>query len=127
MITPRLFVLAALPLAFLLNAQADTVDNSPVLGKWTVKLEFQGQSREIVYEFTQAEDGSLSGTATSPRGSGELADVAWDGETLTFARNLERQGQQFSINYSATVDGDTMDGTMTTPRGERPFKGERKR
>ena len=117
-----LAALAASTLIF--SGAAIAADNSAVLGKWTIPLEFQGQSFEVTLEISEG-DGGLGGTWTTPRGSDPLADVAWDGETLTFQRNLERQGRSISIDCSATVEGNTMNGKMTTPRGEREFTGTR--
>ena len=121
--TKRAFAaLAALTL--LCAGAAIAADNSAVVGKWTIPLDFQGNSFEVTLEITEGDDG-LSGTWTTPRGSDTIADAAWDGETLTFQRNLERQGQSISIDCSATVAGNTMSGKMTTPRGDREFTGTR--
>jgi len=111
-------------LAIAICASAVAADNSAVLGKWSASLEVQGQTRDISFTFAETA-GDLGGIRRPPRGDRDLSDVAWDGTTLTFKRNLERQGQTFSLTYSATVDGDKMDITMTTPRGEREFTATR--
>lgn len=111
-------------LTLLCASVALAADNSAVVGKWAIPLEVRGQTFDVTLEITE-EDGGLGGTWTGPRSSDTLVDVAWDGETLTFQRNLERQGQSISINCSATVDGNTMNGKLTTPRGDREFTGTR--
>ena len=123
--TNRLVWLTAIVIAFALANSSAAADNSAVVGKWSMELSFQGQSRQIDLEFME-KDGELSGTVAGRQGgTNELSDVSWDGETLAFARNINRQGQEFSISYSAKIDGDEMEGTMTTPRGERPFTAKR--
>jgi hypothetical protein len=39
---------------------------------------------------------------------------------------MQRGENSVRFRYSAMVDGDSMGGTMTTPRGENPFTGVRK-
>ena len=111
------FVLALAPAAL-------AADNTPVLGKWTSKSQTPQGAFEVVFEFTEV-DGKLSGTWSGPRRSGELSDVSWDGETLTFGRQAGRGGRTFQMKYEVAVDGDTMTGKMTTPRGERDFTANR--
>ena len=98
--------------------------DSGVVGKWEATMQGPQGEAQIAMEF-KGTDEELSGTWTGPRGSDELEDVKWDGKTLTFKRNLEFQGNAFSIDYSATVDGDTMNVTMTTPRGTREFQAKK--
>lgn len=120
----RLLPSTVLVLALMLAGVAAAADNTAVVGKWGATMNFQGRSFDITLEILEA-DGALAGTWESPRGKDDLADVAWDGETLTFNRSLERGGQSFTLAYSAKVDGDTMEGTMSTPGGDRPFTATR--
>ena len=123
--TNRLVWLAAIVVAFALASPGAAADNSAVVGKWSMELNIQGQTRQIDLEFME-KDGELAGTVTGPQGgTNDLSDVSWDGETLAFKRDINRQGQEFSISYSAKVEDDEMNGTMTTPRGERPFTAKR--
>jgi hypothetical protein len=119
--------LAILALALSLTpaAVAAAAENAAVVGKWSLSMDFQGQPVEITLEITQAEDGALGGTWTSPRGTDSLANVKWDGQELTFTRTLERQGQTFDVQHSATIEGDSMTGKMVLPQREIPFSGKR--
>lgn len=107
-------------LTFALSLPALATDNSAVLGKWTMTLERQGQSFDVVLEFAEA-DGNLAGTWTAPNGTTDLTDPVFDGETLTFNRQISREGNEFTINFSAKIDGSSMTGTMSTPRGDQPI------
>jgi hypothetical protein len=48
------------------------------------------------------------------------------GDQLMFALEFGMGDRTMTQNFVATVTGDTMDGKITTPRGENPFKGKRK-
>jgi hypothetical protein len=111
-------------LILLASGLALAADNALVLGKWTIAIDFQGQATEATLELVE-KDGALAGTWTSQRGTNDLSDIAWDGTTLTFKRNIDFQGQALSLDYTATVKGDSLEGRMTTPRGEQPFTGKR--
>ena len=100
-------------------------DNAPVLGKWESTTETPQRTFQVVFEFTEV-DGDVKGAWSNPRGrNGNLINVSWDGETLKFERDLEAAGQVFRLYYEATIDGDTMTGKMTTPRGQRDFTATR--
>ncbi len=96
--------------------------DSEFAGDWEVKMERQGQTRVSTISIVEA-DGGLSGSWASERDTTELSDVkAADGK-LTFVRKMERQGQEFEINYEASIVDGNLVGKMITPRGEREFMG----
>jgi hypothetical protein len=109
----------------LAGAAAAAADNAAVVGKWNLSKTFQDQPVEITLEIAAAEDGTQSGTWTSPRGTDTLSDVKWDGQELTFGRTLNRQGQEFQVQHSAKIEGDAMEGKMILPQREIPFSGKR--
>ncbi len=95
-----------------------------VLGKWEAAIETQRGSNEIVMEF-KGSDEELQGTWTDGRGAADLDDLKYADGKLSFKRAVEFQGNSFTLGYAATVDGDTMNVTMTTPQGEREFTAKR--
>ena len=95
-----------------------------VLGKWEATIETPRGTNEVVMEFTGSDE-ELQGTWTGRRGAADLDDVKYTDGKLTFKRHLEIQGNSITIDYEATVDGDTMNVKMTTPRGEREFTAKR--
>ena len=90
------------------------------VGKWQGTLETQRGANEVTVEFTSSGD-DLEGTWTGPRGTSDLEEVEQEGAKVTFVRNVEMQGNAFTLNFAGTIDGDTMRVTMETPRGERQF------
>lgn len=119
---PALVMLTALAL-FVAPLAAET-DAKAVLGKWEATIESPRGTNEVVMEFTGSDE-ELAGTWNDMRGSGELEEVKVADGKLTFKRNLEFQGNAFTLDYEATVEGDTMTVTMKTPRGERQFTAKR--
>ena len=121
----RQSILIAAAFVLALAAPALAADNAPVLGKWESTTETPQRTFQVVFEFTEV-DGELKGAWSNPRGrNGDLMNVSWDGETLKFERDIAAGGQTFRLYYEATVDGNTMTGKMTTPRGQREFTATR--
>ena len=109
-----IFQLAVLSL--LLNSSVFAVDNSTVVGKWDIELNFQG--RGVTINLTKTENGDeLGGTWAGPRGSTPLSDVSFVGDTLTFSRETQRGVTQISLK----LEGNTLTGSLTTPRGDLPI------
>ena len=107
----------------LFSAAAATADENPV-GTWNLKLEFRGRQVDVTLTIEKGDD-DYSGTWEGARGSTELSDLKYEGNKLTWVRKVERQGQEFSIDYEATIAGDSLEGKMITPRGENTFSGKR--
>ena len=51
----------------------------------------------------------------------ELEEVTWDGEILAFSWTVRRN----AVSGTATVSSDSLQGTLSTPRGEASFTGQR--
>jgi hypothetical protein len=103
---------------------ADAASNDPVVGTWNLELEYEGQKQSIELRIRE-ENGKLAGTWVGPHRTNELEDFTWDGKTLTFVRNVNREGTPVALKHKATVDGDDMKGTITQPQGEVPFTAKR--
>jgi hypothetical protein len=75
---------------------------------------------------TIAQDGEkLKVTRKSPRGD-ETFDATVSGNAISWTETREgRDGNSRSIEYQATVDGDTMKGTMAGGQFSRPFTAKR--
>jgi hypothetical protein len=112
-------------LAACLATAALAADDAAVTGNWKVSMELQGQPVEVTMEIKSGEGGGLTGTWTSPRGTDTLQDVKWDGTELSFKRTVNRQGQEFTIQHTAKIEGDTLTGKMVMPQREIPFSGKK--
>ena len=81
-----------------------------VTGTWELNVESPMGSRASDAIFTQSGE-TLAGKMVSPRGEVPLkGSIA--GEAIKFGINVNVQGQDLQIDYTGTVTGDTMSGTV---------------
>jgi hypothetical protein len=82
---------------------AATVFAADATGKWKGTLETDNGSLEIEYDF-KAEDGKLTGTASSQMGTISISDGKVEGETLTFTIATG----EYTVIHKGIVSGDEM-------------------
>lgn len=110
----------ALLLAFSLPASAQSI-----AGTWDLTWETPRGAQTVT--FVLAQDGmNVTGTAQMRMGEVAIKNGMLHGDHLTFTLELGMGERTMTQSFSATVSGDAMDGKITTPRGENPFKGVRK-
>jgi L-seryl-tRNA(Ser) seleniumtransferase len=81
-----------------------------VTGTWELNVESPMGSRASDAIFTQSGE-TLAGKMVSPRGEVPLkGSIA--GDAIKFGINVNVQGQDLQIDYTGTVTGDTMSGTV---------------
>lgn len=117
-----LAALALLALALPASAQS-------VAGTWELTWETPRGAQTTTFVFAQ--DGmNVTGTARISRGEMvrevPIKDGMLHGDQLTFAIELGMGQRALVQTFTATVKGDAMEGKVTTPRGENPFKGVKK-
>ncbi len=105
-----------------------------VTGKWAFTSE--GGRGPMTTTFTFKQDGNtvtgsalFGGRGGRPGRTVDIKDGAIKGDSLTFSLELHfgNGGEGFTLKYAAKVNGDTMSGTQTTPRGERSFTAKREK
>jgi len=102
--TMSLALLAILVLFSFMIAKADTA--ADVAGTWTVQVSGDAGSASQTIILTQ--DGNkISGTFKGPRQSGKLEGTV-DGNAIKFHVKT-----RVPLDYTGTVDGDSMMGTMS--------------
>lgn len=95
-----------------------------VTGKWELTSETPRGMMTSTLVFEQ--DGTeLKGTLEGQRGTVEFDGGTVEGNTISFTMVRSGQGRTFEMAYTGTVEGDTMNGTMSTPRGEQPWTAKR--
>lgn len=108
-------------LSLLLNSSGVlAADNSAVLGQWDLTLNLQGNEIPINLTITEDTDG-LGGTWTGPQATNTLSDVSLVGDILSFSM----QTQQGSLDISFELEGDTLNGGLSTPQGNLPIVGKK--
>ena len=81
-----------------------------VTGTWELNVESPMGSRASDAIFTQTGE-TLGGKMVSPRGEVPLNGTI-KGDAIAFGLNVNVQGQNLQIDYTGTVTGDTMSGTV---------------
>ena len=132
-------ILLAAVATVLLTLVAPTPAVAQVAGTWVLSAEGPRGSLMMTLVLEVEEQG-LEGTLTmqprggGPRGGGPrggsppqmvLSDGAVEGASFSFTVTMSMRGNSITQEFSGSVDGDEMSGTITTPRGERPFSGTR--
>lgn len=95
-------------------------------GTWT--LTRQTDDGPVETEMTVVEaDGKYSGTLVSPRGTIEVESITVDGDSFAFTATVEGRIFDVDLDYSGTITGDTMSGTVEMAMGSAEFTGARKK
>jgi zinc protease len=104
----------------------DTGETADVSGKWSLKVDFQGQQLPVSLVLTQDRD-TVSGKLETMLGDGEIADGKVRGSKLSAVARAEMQGQEVEFAIAGSVEGDSMTGTLSAPivPDALPFTGER--
>lgn len=108
------FALRKLALAFLFVALgAVTALAADVTGKWTASVESRrGGTQTITFDF-HVDGSALTGKITTPRGDSDISNGKVDGDTITFDQVMNFNGNQRTISYKGTVDGDSIKFTRS--------------
>lgn len=122
-----LSVVAGALFALMLTVPVEAQDVD-ITGKWESTRETQQGTMTTTFTFAQ-DGGKLTGTLGSQRGdmeiSEEISDGTIEGNKISFQVVMTRGDRTFEMTYSGTVEGDTITGTMQTPRGEQPWTAQR--
>ena len=108
----------SVPSAIGLIAQAE--DYKALIGTWDVEITEMGMQMQFIFKM---EDGLLEGKLEFEMGSGDMEQITFEDNNLTFLVSLDAGGQVVNVEVSATVDEDKMTGTMFTEMGDVIFEG----
>jgi hypothetical protein len=117
------FAVLALVVAVGGTRAQDTVD---LTGTWLLQVDTAAGSGSPTFTFKQTGD-VLEGTYEGTFGKSDKVKGKVSGNKATWSFTADAQGTQLNIEYSATVEKDTMKGTVTLGEiGEGTFTGKRK-
>jgi polyisoprenoid-binding protein YceI len=90
-----------------------------LLGTWEVETE----SGEYTFTFVFSMDGeTLKGNFTGSTGDTEMENLSFEDNKLEFTVDTG-----MVINFSATIEGDTLEGTVSLEYGEGNISGKKKK
>ena len=94
-------------------------------GKWEMSSE--GQNGPMTSTLTIQQDGStIKGTLTGRRGDAPLEGTVTGNKVSFTVKRQTQNGDTMAIEYTATVDGDSMKGKVHSERfGDRDFTAKR--
>ena len=95
-----------------------------VVGTWNLVIEVPTGNQEPTFTVSGTAD-SLTGVMVSPQGELPVENVAFKEGMLTFTLNVDAGGQQLALDFSGTVDGDSLSGVFNSDFGEIPVSGTR--
>ena len=94
-----------------------------VAGTWQMSSE--GRNGPMEQTLTITQDGTtIKGTLSGPRGDAPFEGTV-AGNKISFTIKRETPNGTFTLEYSATVNGDSMEGTVHSERFDRKFTAKR--
>ena len=82
-------------------------------GKWRLRYSTPEGDEESSADLTMASDGTLSGTVTATRGTGNVFSGYLSGDKFTFMINLPINGSPTDVTFTGIFDGKTMKGSIS--------------
>ncbi len=111
-------------LVMTLPALAQSGEYATILGEWDVQTE-DGQYT-FVFVFS-VEGEILKGLFKGTTGEYEMEELSFKGDELSFTVNIDAGGQTMTIDYSATIKGDTLEGFLSMEYGEANISGKKRK
>jgi len=120
----RMLAAAVLMVALVGFSQGDDKKAEPT-GTWKWEVEVGGQKREQTLKL-ELKDGKLTGTMPGRKEGQDtkIEDGTFKDGKVEFKVTRERGGMKIVSKYTATIDGDTMKGTMVMERDGKEEKRE---
>jgi hypothetical protein len=92
-----------------------------ITGQWEMTMDFGGRPSFATLTIAKSSDGALTGKW----GAGELTNVKFDGQKLTFARTVRWGDNEFTMTYAGTLKDGKIAGAFSTDNGEFAANGAR--
>ena len=119
----------SLLLIIVLSAQVWAQPSSPrgrgIYGDWQVKVEFGERQMESILSFSRNSEGNMTGQWISFWGANELKDVKFEENKLSFVQVVRFGDNEFTQNFTGTVEDGKMTGILSSDRGESKLEGQR--
>ncbi|GAC1631624.1 MAG: amidohydrolase family protein [Candidatus Acidiferrum sp.] len=96
-----------------------------VSGKWTLKYTTPEGDEESTVDLAMSQDGTLTGTTTSKRGTATIISGYASADKFSFTINIPIQGNAADVTFSGTFEKDTMKGSISVMSFSIDFTGTR--
>ena len=107
------------------RAQPSSSRGRGLYGDWLVKVDYdRGQFESILY-FSRDKEGKQIGHWISFMGVTELKDLKLEENKLSFVQVYRFGENEFSSNFTGTIEDGKLTGTLSSDRGETKVEGKR--
>ncbi|HIF23314.1 MAG TPA: hypothetical protein EYQ27_15770 [Gemmatimonadetes bacterium] len=121
---PRLALLAGMlgvllcPLAASAQSDLDTSEATAFIGDWTMPLNTEFGSFDLVLEITDADGKVAASIGAAEFGMQDVTDITLSGDVLILAYEADAQGQFIAVTVTLEPDGDNLEFQFDTAGGE---------
>ncbi|MBN1360692.1 MAG: hypothetical protein JW993_08875 [Sedimentisphaerales bacterium] len=103
------------------KTQAVVAPAASIAGTWELTSESPQGTRTNTLKIKP----DMTGTYTSRNNETPISDLKVEGNQVTFKVTRSFNDQEFTMEYKATLEGNTLKGEIITERGSRPFTGKK--
>lgn len=108
-----------------LQAQQPRSRRGGLYGDWQLKVQFGERQMEPILSFSRDNEGNLTANWISIFGVIELKDVKFEENKLSFVQTVQFGDNEFTSNFTGTVEDDKLTGILSSDRGESKVEGRR--
>lgn len=119
---------AVVMVLLVLAAQVSAETGQPkadVTGDWQVKMNFNEMQMEAILSLSKDAEDKLVGKWISGWGVGDLKDVKYEENKLSFVQVNRFRGTESTSNFAGTIKDDKLSGIFSGERGEFTAEGTR--
>jgi hypothetical protein len=95
-----------------------------ILGTWDVETENGQYAFEFIFS---VENDILKGVFIGTSGETDMEKLSYEENKLTFSVNVGAGGQSMTIDFSATIEGDNLEGMLSLEFGESNISGKKRK
>jgi len=96
-----------------------------IYGDWQIKMKFGEREFESILSFSRNQEGQYTGQWISVWGMNDLQDVKFEDNKLSFVQVFRGGDNEFTQNFTGTVEDGKLTGVMSGDRGESKIEGQR--
>jgi hypothetical protein len=96
-----------------------------IFGDWQVKVQFGERQMESILSFSRNQEGQYTGQWISFWGVNDLKDVKFEDNKLSFVQVVRFGDNEFTQNFTGTVEDGKLTGVLSSDRGESKLEGQR--
>jgi hypothetical protein len=94
-------------------------------GDWQVKFQFGERQMDAIVSFSRDNEGNLTADWISMFGIIELKEVKFEENKLSFVHTVQFGDNEFTSNFTGTVEEGKLTGVLSSDRGESKVEGKR--